>query len=156
MAQTQAGKSVLGTSAKISGANLYSRLNFWIVKCGGVALATPPNLVGVEAPAEADIDFSAEAYNLQLTDMPASTENLKLIVMASAPQSNGVTRAYGKAVQIGEPREIVDAMIDLKADYVAVHGEVTEAAPKVFLKYFFVNTVTGEKSGEMLAMARIG
>ena len=156
LAQPQAGKSVLGTSAKISGANLYSRLNFWIVKCGGVALATPPNLVGVDAPAEADIDFSAEAYNLQLTDMPASTENLKLIVMASAPQSNGVTRAYGKAVQIGEPREIVDAMIDLKADYVAEHGEVTEAAPKVFLKYFFVNTVTGEKSGEMLAMAHLG
>ena len=156
LANTQKGKSVLGTSSKISGANLYSRLNFWIVKCGGAALATPPNLVGVEAPAEADIDFSAEAYNLQLTDMPASTENLKLIVMASAPQSNGVTRAYGKAVQIGEPREIVDAMIDLKADYIAVHGEVTEAAPKVFLKYFFVNTVTGEKSGEMLVMARLG
>ena len=88
--------------------------------------------------------------------LQASTENLKLIVMASAPQSNGVTRAYGKAVQIGEPREIVDAMIDLKADYIAVHGEVTEAAPKVFLKYFFVNTVTGEKSGEMLVMARLG
>ena len=156
LAQTQAGKSVLGTSAKISGANLYSRLNFWIVKCGGAALATPPNLVGVEAPAEADIDFSAEAFNFQLTDMPASTENLRLVILASAPQSNGVTRAYGKDVQIGEPCEIVDAMIDLKADYVAVHGEVTEAAPKVFLKYFFVNTVTGENSGEMLAMARIG
>ena len=47
-------------------------------------------------------------------------------------------------------------MIDLKTDYIAVHGEVTEAAPKVFLKYFFVNTATGEKSGEMLAMARLG
>ena len=156
LAQTQAGKSVLGTSAKISGANLYSRLNFWIVKCGGVALSTPPSLVGVEAPAEADIDFSADAFNFQLTDMPASTDNLKLVVLASAPQSNGVTRAYGKAVQIGDPRDIVDEMLDLKTDYIAVHGEVTEAAPKVFLKYFFVNTATGEKSGEMLAMARLG
>ena len=58
---------------------------------------------------------------------------LQLIVMASAPQSIGLTRAYGNAVQIGEPREIVDAMIDLKADYIAVHGEVSDAAPKVFL-----------------------
>ena len=108
LAQTQAGKSVLGTSAKISGANLYSRLNFWIVKCGGVALATPPNLVGVEAPAEADIDLSAEAFTFQLTDMPAVTDDIKLVILASAPQSNGVTRAYGKAVQIGDPRDIVD------------------------------------------------
>ena len=40
LAQTQAGKSVLGTSAKISGANLYSRLNYWIVFCGGEAQPT--------------------------------------------------------------------------------------------------------------------
>ena len=31
------------------------------------------------------------------------------------------------------------------------NGAPTAAAPKVFMKYFFVNTVTGEKSGEMLA-----
>ena len=156
LAQTQAGKSVLGTSAKISGANLYSRLNFWIVKCGGVALATPPNLVGVEAPAEADIDLSAEAFTFQLTDMPAATDDIKLVILASAPQSNGVTRAYGKAVQIGDPRDIVDGAIDIKTDYEAVHGTVNEAAPKVFLKYFFVNTMTGEKSGEMLSMIKLG
>ncbi|MBQ7812275.1 MAG: hypothetical protein IJZ70_03850 [Bacteroidales bacterium] len=156
LAQTQAGKSVLGTAAKISGANLYSRLNFWIVKCGGVALSTPPTLVGVEAPEEAEFDLSADAFTFQLTGIPASTENLKLIILASAPQSNGVTRAYGKAVQIGEPRDIVDTAIDIKTDYETVHGAVTEAAPKVFLKYFFVNTATGEKSGEMLGTIRLG
>ncbi len=32
LANTQKGKSVLGTSSKISGANLYSRLNFCIGK----------------------------------------------------------------------------------------------------------------------------
>ena len=47
-------------------------------------------------------------------------------------------------------------MINTKADYEAVHGAVTEAAPKVFLKYFYVNTKTGEKSGEMLATVKLG
>ena len=47
-------------------------------------------------------------------------------------------------------------MINIKDDYEAVHGAVTEAAPKVFLKYFFVNTKTGEKSGEMLASVKLG
>ena len=156
LAQSQAGKSVLGTASKISGANLYTRLNYWIVKCGGDAVATPPTLVGVDGPAEAEFDLSAEAFTFQLTDMPESTDNLKLVIMASAPQSNGISRAYSKAVQIGEAREIVDAPIDIKADYEAVHGAVTEAAPKVFLKYFFVNTVTGEKSGDMLGTVKLG
>ena len=69
LAQTQAGKSVLGTAAKITGANLYTRLNYWIVQTGGA---------------------------------------------------------------------------------------VTEVAQKVFLKYFYVNTKTGEKSGEMLATVKLG
>lgn len=42
LANTQKGKSVLGTSSRISGANLYSRLNYWIVRCGGAALSAPP------------------------------------------------------------------------------------------------------------------
>ena len=67
LAQTQAGKSVLGTASKISCANLYTRLNYWIVQTGGTALATPPTLVGVDAPAEADLDLSADAFNFQLT-----------------------------------------------------------------------------------------
>lgn len=152
LAGTQKGKSVLGTSSRISGANLYSRLNYWIVRCGGAALATPPTLTGVESPFEADLSLTADKFNFQLSGMPADKDNLKLVIMASAPQSNGVTRAYSKAVMIGGPREIVDEMIDIKADYEAVHGKVTAAAPKVFLKYFFVNPATGEKSGEMLGM----
>ena len=61
---------------------------------------------------------------------------LRLIIQALAPQSNGISRAYSKAVQIGETHEIVDEMIDIKTDYEAVHGAVTETDPKVFLKYF--------------------
>ena len=47
-------------------------------------------------------------------------------------------------------------MINLKDYYESVHGAITEAAPKVFLKYFFVNTKTGEKSGKMLATVKLG
>ena len=44
--------------------------------------------------------------------------------------------------------------IDIKAKYEAKYGTVSAGNPKVFFKYFFVNTTTGEKSGEMLALAR--
>lgn len=84
-------------------------------------------LVGVDVPCEAD------QFLFQLPDPPAVTTDLKLVITASAPQSNGVTRAYSKAVMIGSPRAVVDTAIDLKTEYEATHGAVT-AAPKGFLK----------------------
>ena len=47
-------------------------------------------------------------------------------------------------------------LVEVGYDHEAVHGAVIDAAPKVFLKYFFVNTKTGEKSGEMLATVKLG
>ena len=155
LAQTQAGKSVLGTSAKISGANLYSRLNYWIVFCGGEALANPPALQGVEAPTEAVVTLTPTKFTFELEGEPDNAADLKLIIMASAPQSNGVTRAYGKAVQIAQPLEAVCEEYDIKEDFDNKHGAPNAAAPKVFMKYFFVNTKTGEKSGEMLTLVTL-
>lgn len=150
LANTQKGKSALGTSSRISGANLYSRLNFWVVKSGNAALSVPPVLGGVDAPCEADLSLTADSFTFQLPDPPQVKDDLRLVIMASAPQSRGVTRAYSKAVMIGSPRAVVEEQIDILSDYKAAHGEVTSAAPKVFLKYFFINVKTGEKSGEML------
>ena len=155
LALTQAGKSVLGTSAKISGANLFTRLNYWVVSCGGDIMQNPPTLQGVEAPSEAVITLTPSKFTFELEYEPANAANLKLIVMASAPQSNGITRAYSKASQVGTPLEAVSEVYDLKTAYDEKNGVPTSAAPKVFMKYFFVNTLTGEKSGEMLASVKL-
>ena len=155
LAQSQAGKSVLGTASKISGANLFTRLNYWVVYCGGQIMANPPTLQGVEAPSEAVITLTPEKFTFELEYEPAGAADLKLVVMASAPQSNGISRAYSKAAQIGEPLAAASEIYDLKTDYDAQNGAPTAAAPKVFMKYFFVNTKTGEKSGDMLAVVSL-
>ena len=49
----------------------------------------------------------------------------------------------------------VKASYDIKEDYDNKHGAPNANAPKIFMKYFFVNTKTGEKSGEMLTMVRL-
>ena len=41
--------------------------------------------------------------------------------------------------------------VDIKADYEAKNGVLGAGAPKVFFRYYFVNSATGEKSGVMLA-----
>lgn len=155
LALSQAGRSVLGTSAKITGANLFTRLNYWIVFCGGASLSNPPTLVGVEAPSGATIALTAEKFTFTLDDEPSAAADLKLVVMASAPQSNGISRAYSKASAVGAPLEAVSDEYDIKADYDAKYGAPNAAAPKVFMKWFFVNTKTGEVSGEQMAAVKL-
>ncbi len=60
----------LGSKSKISGLNLYLRLNYWVVACGGTAQDTPPSLLGVDAPAEATLSLTASAFTLTLTAFP--------------------------------------------------------------------------------------
>ena len=79
----------------------------------------------------------------------------RLELLADLAPEYLVTRAYGKAVQIAQPLEAVCEEYDIKEDFDNKHGAPNAAAPKVFMKYFFVNTKTGEKSGEMLTLVSL-
>ena len=147
-------KSILGTKGKISGLNLFQRLNFWVVKLGGAILTTPPTLSGVETPSEATIVCTSAAFTFKLNQAIADNGGIYLIIQASEGQSNGVSRGYGKATQIKAVEEPTDAAIDIKADYEASKGVLGAGAPKVFLRYFYVNSSTGETSVPMQAMAK--
>lgn len=119
------------------------RLNYWVVFCGSNIIVTPPTLTGLDAPSGATLVLSDEAFTLKLDSISESVTNIKLIICASAPQSNGISKAYAKAAEF----------IALKSVYDEKYGAPSEGAPKVFVKYFYVNTATGEKSGEMLSLA---
>ena len=154
LALTQMGKSVLGTKGKISGLNLFQRLNFWVVKLGGSILTTPPTLSGVETPSEATIVCTSAAFTFKLNQAIADNGGIYLIIQASEGQSNGVSRGYGKATQIKAVEEPTDAAIDIKADYEAAKGVLSAGAPKVFFKYFYVDSATGETSVPMQTMVK--
>ena len=154
-ANTAQGKSVLGTKAKISGANLFMRLNYWVVYCGGNIMETPPTLTGVEAPAAATVVISSSAMTFTLADIPSDVSDLKLVIQASEPQGNGITRAYSKAAAFADPYIPVTTANDSKSAYDSKRGAPSASAPKVFFKYFYVNTTTGEKSGDILVEGKL-
>ena len=151
LALSQAGRSVLGTSAKISGANLFTRLNYWIVACGGAPSVTPPELVGVENPSGATIVCQGDTFTFKLDQAIADNGGIFLVIEATEGQSNGVTRAHGKATQIKLVEEPDATAIDIRADYVAKNGAPGAGAPKIFFRYFYVDSATGVKSQSMLA-----
>ena len=92
LALSQEGRSVLGSKAKISGANLFTRLNYWIVACGGQPSVTPPELVGVENPSSATIVCQGETFTFKLDQALADNGGIYLVIEATEGQSNGVTR----------------------------------------------------------------
>ena len=153
LALSQDAKSVLGTKGKISGLNLFQRLNFWVVKLGGAIMTMPPELGGVDTPSSATIVCTSAAFTFKLDQAIADNGGIFLIIQASEGQSNGVTRGYSKAVQIKAVEEPDATAVDIKADYEAKHGVLGTGAPKVFFKYFYVNSATGETSVPMQALA---
>ena len=145
------GRSVLGTSAKISGANLFTRLNYWVVALGGSVMVTPPELNSVEAPSTATILCQGDTFTFKLDQAPADNGGIYLVIEASEGQSNGVSRAHSKAAAIKLVEEPTATAVDIRADYVAKNGAPSAAAPKIFFRYYLVDSSTGVKSQTMLA-----
>ncbi len=148
-AKSQSGRRVLGQRAQLTGSNLYLRLNFWVVRCGGQPLVTPPELSGVEQPAAAMAAISSSSFILRL-NQPPQQPGLKLVLMATAPQTVGTITGVGRGSTFCDPLNPVAQAINLMPSYTSKFGTLNESKPKVFLRYFYVNPSTGEKSGEQL------
>ena len=93
LALSQEARSVLGTKGKISGANLFTRLNYWIVACGGSPETTPPTLVGVENPSSATIVCQGDTFTFKLDQALADNGGIFLVIEATEGKSNGVSRS---------------------------------------------------------------
>ena len=112
---------------------------------------TPPELVGVENPSSATIVCQGETFTFKLDQEPSDNGGLYLVIEATEGQSNGVTRAHAKASAVKLVEEPDATAVNIRTEYVAKYGAPNAAAPKIFFRYYFVNSDTGEKSGTMLA-----
>ena len=148
-AKSQSGRRVLGQKAQLTGSNLYLRLNFWVVRCGGQPLSTPPELTGVEQPSAATAAISSSSFILRL-NQPPQQSGLKLVLMATAPQTVGTITGVGRGSTFCDPLNPTAEAINLMQTYTTKFGTLNQSKPKVFLRYFYVNPTTGEKSGEQL------
>lgn len=62
---------------------------------------------------------------------------------------------YSRAAVFYDTHTSVATVINIKAKYDAKCCVPSVGSPRVFFKYFYVNTTTGEKSGEVLAQAKL-
>ena len=152
-AKSQSGRRVLGQKAQLTGANLYLRLNFWVVRCGGQPIGLPPVLTGIEQPAVAEAAISNGSFMFRLNSVPEQAAGLRLVVMATGPQTVGTVTGVGRGSTFCEPLVPTAGAVNLLQAYAGKFGMPNAGKPKVFLRYFYVNPTTGEKSGEQLINA---
>ena len=152
-AKSQSGRRVLGQKAQLTGANLYLRLNFWVLRCGGQVLTSPPLLTGIEQPAVAQAAISNGSFMFRLNSVPEQAAGLRLVIMATGPQTVGTVTGVGRGSTFCEPVTPGVGAVNLLQQYAAKFGMPNAGKPKVFLIYFYVNPSTGEKSGEQLINA---
>lgn len=107
--------------------------------------------MGVETPSSATIVCQGETFTFKLNQALAGNGGIYLVIEATEGLSNGVSRSHDKAVAIKMVEESDATAVNIHADYVAKHGAPSAAAPKIFFRYYFVNSTTGEKSDVMLA-----
>ena len=53
-------------STHFYGSNLFIRLNYWIVACGGQPVVNPPELAGIENPSSATIVCQGDTFTFKL------------------------------------------------------------------------------------------
>lgn len=92
-----------------------------------------------------------------LPSIPAYVTNIKLVIQASEPQGNGITRAYSKAAAFASPYTPVTTAIDIKSAYDSKNGARSQGIPQVFLREHRhrreVRRKDGQRSAECLASA---
>ena len=152
-AKSQSGRRVLGQKAQLTGANLYLRLNFWVVRCGGQPIGLPPVLTGIEQPAVAEAAISNGSFMFRLNSVPEQAAGLRLVIMATGAQTVGTVTGVGRGSTFCEPLVPTAGAVNLLQAYAGKFGMPNAGKPKVFLRYFYVNPLTGEKSGEQLINA---
>ena len=78
------------------------------------------------------------------------------VIEASAPTSHGISNAFDKASAFADPFSVVAESMDIKAAYDNKNGAPSAGRPKIFMRYFYVNAVTGEKSADILKEVELG
>ena len=142
LAESSYGKTVLGQKAKISGMNLYVRLNSNLVMAGSnirsdapIGLDNVPNVV-----------FGAMYVNsstVLIESINEENDDFRLVVKMSNAQSNGVSNAWSRTVIVSSSEETDWGELDLTDAFKDVLGTEVIDGQKYFVELYWVDSVTG-------------
>lgn len=142
LAEGATGITVLGQKAKISGLNLYVRLNSNLVMSGGAMRSdAPAGLDDVPLLRFGAMYVNSSSVLIEQIDEPDS--DLRLIVKMSGAQSTGVSSGWSKTVVVSSDEETDWGELDLTDAFADVLGTNVVDGMKYFVELYWVDSVTG-------------
>ena len=142
LAEHASGAAVFGEKAKLSGMNLYVRLNANRAMAGEALLADAPVVMkGVPDVAYDAVTVTPEY--LALSGIRHEGAPLKLVVKMSGSQSAGVSNGWSKTVIITPGMEDDWGEVDVTTLYMKTIGVEPVIGQKVFVEAYWLDTATG-------------
>ena len=142
LAEHANGQSVFGQKAKLSGINLYVRLNANRQMAGEELLADAP-AGNVAAPNVEYSNIYVTPDLVAITGIRHKPAPFKLVVKMSACQSPGVSNGWNKTVIISGDTEDDWGEADVTELYLNKIGVAATPGQKVFVETYWLDTETG-------------
>lgn len=142
LAEHCSGASVFGQKAKLTGANLYVRLNAYRVMAGEAIISDAP----ASQVAVPNVSYSQVAITPQLIvfgGIVHESSPYKLVVKMSGSQSAGVSNGWSKTVIISSDVEDDWGEADVTRLYLKTIGVEPTPGQKVFIEIYWLDTSTG-------------
>ena len=142
LAEHCTGASVLGTTAEISGLNLFIRLNVARVMAGeSMLLDAPENVVALPLVEYDTLWITPKTVIIK--GIVHETSPLKLVIKMSGGQSAGVSSGWSKAVILSPGMEDDWGDADMTSLYFKTIGVKPVVGEKIFLEMYWLDTETG-------------
>ena len=142
LAEHASGISVFGQKAKLSGINLFVRLNSNRQMAGEEILTNAPN----STAATPNVEYSNLYVTpdlVTITGIRHQPSPYKLVVKMSASQSPGITNGWSKTVIISGDTEDDWGETDVTELYLNKIGVAATPGQKVFVETYWLDTETG-------------
>ena len=142
LAEGATGITVLGQKAKISGLNLFVRLNSNLVMAGGAMISDAPTAMA----AVPNVSYNQVVVTPELMVFGGIRHEpapFKLVVKMSSSQSNGISSGWSKTVVVAPGTEDDWGEVDVTTLYLKTIGVEPEVGEKVFIETYWMDTVNG-------------
>lgn len=143
-------KNVFGDSIKLSGINVYSRLNNNLGLIGEVSISTAPPAESFAGPTVVAVISNVQGSVLTIgpdLDVPVGAAG---VVRATAPQSAGKNFVKSEFRVINIAPEGSADPYDISAAYIAKFGALPVEGQKVFVEIYLINKTTGIASQRVI------
>ena len=143
LAESASGASVFGQKAKLSGHNLFVRLNSNRAYVGEAELLASAPALHTDIPLVSYTDFQITEDSILFVGVPEPVDGLLLVAKMSDGQSSGVSSAWGKTVIISPDRVPDWGDIDLTEAFIQVMGYAPINGQKYFVEMYWIDPATG-------------